>query len=307
MILIDRYGRPLTHLRITLTHKCNYRCIFCHHEGENKTENELSLDDYRVIAKAVSKIGIKYIKFTGGEPLLRKDLPDILETFAKELKDVELSIVTNGYYLYEKIDKISEYVKRINVSLPSLNRVNYKKITGVDGLHQVLKGLEKIQNYKNIKLKLNVVVTKLNYYDVFDVIQYAQDIGANVNLIELIPLGMTYQLFNQLHVSLDGIERKLQEKSRKITYRNFQNRKVYLLKNIRVEIIKSYGNPYFCKNCTRIRITADGKIKPCLFRNDNLVEMKDVLRSKYSIDEKVKMLVNRFIKANELREPYFKL
>lgn len=307
MTLIDKYGRPLTHLRITLTHRCNYKCIYCHREGEYSSEDKLDVNDYRIIAKVASILGIRYVKFTGGEPLLRDDIGSILKVFHNTLKGAELSIVTNGFFICDKIGDLKNYVKRINVNLPSLNEIIYEKITGIRGLQKVLKGIKCALNNNINNIKINVVVIKLNYTEIPKIIDYAQEMGVDINLIELIPLRMGANNYRELHVGLGEIEKQLSKMASKVYSRNLQNRTIYLIqKDIKVEVIKSYGNPYFCKGCTRIRITADGKLKPCLMRNDNLADIANILHKKISEEEKVKLLLKKFKIANMFREPYFK-
>lgn len=304
--LYDSYGRPLTHLRITVTHKCNYHCLYCHEEGEYTTQNELKINEYLLIARAIAKLGIKYIKITGGEPLIRDDIEEVLKVFYEEASPYELSLVTNGYFLLDKLESIKKYINRINISLPSLNRNVYIKITGVDGLSRTLKGIRRILDYE-LKMKLNVVVTKLNYSEVNKIVDFANKLGVDVSLIELIPLGRGRVTYKSLYKSLDQIEEEIKKRAVLCDKRSLHNRRVYTLpEGIQVEIVKSYGNPTFCKGCTRIRVTASGKIKPCLMRMDNLVDLRNVLLANIPQDVKVDLIVERFKQANFLREPFFK-
>ncbi|RLE87260.1 MAG: GTP 3',8-cyclase MoaA [Thermoprotei archaeon] len=305
--LCDPYGRPLTHVRVTVTHRCNYSCVYCHGEGEYITyNNELSVYDYKLIARAIAELSIKFIKITGGEPLIRDDISDILRVFHEECSSSELSMVTNGYFLLDKLEDIVNYVDRINVSLPSLNRDTYAKITGKNGLDRVLKGLEKILDH-GIKVKINTVVTRLNYSEIDKLVDYAHSLGVDLSLIELIPLGRGKAVYKVLHESLDEIEATVKSRSTSYYKRPLHNRTVYILpRGTKIEIVKSYGNPMFCRGCTRIRITADGRIKPCLMREDNLVDLRDILSHKIPQDDKVALLIERFKKANLLREPFFK-
>jgi len=307
--LYDSYGRPLTHVRVTVTHRCNYSCVYCHGEGEYNTYNninEMSIYDYELIARAIAELNIRFIKITGGEPLIRDDIGDILRVFREECSSSELSMVTNGYFLLDRLEDIVNYVDRVNVSLPSLNRETYTKITGKNGLDRVLRGLERILD-SGIKVKINTVVTRLNCSEVGELIDYANNLGVDLSLIELIPLGRGKTVYRGLHESLNEIENVVQNRATSYYKRSLHNRPVYILPGgTKVEIVKSYGNPSFCRGCTRIRITADGKIKPCLMRDDNLVDIRDVLSDKIPQDSKVALLIERFKKANLLREPFFK-
>ncbi len=309
-LLVDRYGRPLTHIRITVTHRCNYRCIFCHHEGEieKNASKELKPVHYKLIAKALNILNIRYIKITGGEPLIREDIQDILHYLKTYGNPKEISIVTNGYYLAEKIGYIRHYVDRVNVSIHSLIEEKYAKITGVNGLRRVLQGVSKCISL-GLHVKVNIVVLKENYNEIPNMLDYLHELGVReVNLIELIPLGLSREQYRRLHVKLEPLETILKARCKGVSIRSFHNRPVYMLKNrLKVELVKSYGNRLFCMGCTRIRLTPYGELKPCLFRNDNLIDLGRILWTEnLSEDDKVKLIVKGFIEANKLREPYFK-
>jgi len=304
---VDRYGRLLTHMRITVTLRCNYKCIFCHREGELSSPDKLSVEDILTVAKAAYSLGIKYFKLTGGEPLIRKDILDIIEGLSK-LPDVEVSMVTNGYYLYEYADKLRVAgLSRLNVSLHSINSVTYEKITGVNGLSKVIRGID--EALKNgLKLKLNVLALKgLNEQEIVKILDFASQRKVDVNLIELIPIGISPEDYSKLYLNLSYIERYLREISIESYKRRFQNRPVYVMPSgIRVELIRSLGNREFCANCMRIRLTHDGKLKPCLMRNDNLLDISKILDRRAEESWKIEKIKQAIIKANESREPYFK-
>ena len=307
MALIDRYGRPLTHLRISVTSGCNYRCIFCHREGELGTPDMLDPAKIGLVAEAASRIGIRYYKITGGEPLSRRDIDSIVAS-AKLYGRGEVSLTTNGYFLVDRLPALTDAgLDRINVSLHSLNGERYRTLTGVNGLDRVLEGLSLARDL-GVPVKLNYVLTRLNRDDLWDVLEYASQMGFNVNVIELIPVGEGGKRFSDLYVSITSIVKDLLERAEKIEVRDLQSRpRIVLPSGIYVELIASYCNPYFCMGCTKIRLTHDGMLKPCINRNDNLVNLNPIFAADISREEKVEKIVEAFSQANALREPFFRI
>ncbi len=307
VVLTDNYGRPLTHLRVSVTSKCNYRCIFCHGEGENTDKDILTPYMIELVSEAARIIGIRYFKITGGEPLLRDDIPEIVKAL-KRGGGGEVSLTTNGYFLKDRIaDLVSSGLDRVNVSLHSLNREKYKMITGVDGLQKVLEGLNLAKEY-GIPVKLNFVLTRVNTDDLWNVLEYASEMGFNVNVIELIPVGRGAEIFDNLYVNIYEITRRLAEKAVRVEIRDLQSRpRIFLPTGIYVELISSYCNPFFCATCTKIRLTHNGMLKPCINRNDNLVDIRHILDGNYGREDAIQLLLEAFREANKRREPFFKL
>jgi len=305
-MLIDAYGRPLTHVRITVTYRCNYSCFFCHREGEEGGSDLLTPEGLARFAEAAVKLGIRYFKLTGGEPLLRADLEEIIAAL-KLQRGTEVSVVTNGYFLSKRLEGlIRAGLDRVNVSLNSLSPYTYHRITGVNGLDRVLEALSLCRDY-GLPTKLNVVVLKdLNYHEIPRILSYASDMGFDVNLIELIPLGIDYVLYSKYHAELEGVERMLTAMGAERVTREFQNRPTYVLPTgIRVEVVKGYRNPELCRGCTRVRLTHDGKLKPCLYRADGLVDVAPLLKPSLPRHVAVTRLEEALREVNKRRRPFF--
>ena len=265
----------------------------------------MSVNEIVRIAKIAVSLGIARIKLTGGEPLMRGDLPEITLGISavRGLKD--LSLTTNGLLLGGGIaTKLHECgLNRVNVSLPSLNEETYRKLTG-GRLQDVLAGIKAAIEAGFCPAKLNMVVLKdLNVGDLPEMIEYAEQIGAVLQLIELDPINVSDAYYSTHHRSLDEQEEYLRKKASSIERRPFMhNRLIYHLPNVTVEVVHPIENTDFCLHCTRMRVTSDGKLKPCLMRNDNLTDILTAIRQGAS-DEQLKQL---FIQANSLREPYNK-
>ncbi len=289
--MVDSFGRKVTGLRIALTPRCNLRCIYCHHEGEVEPENEMPAEMIVRVAQAATEVGVRSLKFTGGEPLLRSDLASLIAEMPQHL---DISLTTNGVFLAEQAKSLAESgLDRVNVSLDSLNPETYRAITGCreGDLEKVLAGIDAAKAAGLRPLKLNVVVLKKNEREIPELIEFSSEQGLILQLIELLDL-------KGLGISgnIESIERSLQAKADSVRIRQMHRRKKYFLDGAEVEVVRPMDNTEFCANCTRLRVTSDGKIKPCLLRNDNLIEIG-------TCDcEKIKELLRA---ANERREPYF--
>ncbi|MEM4653796.1 MAG: GTP 3',8-cyclase MoaA [Candidatus Nezhaarchaeales archaeon] len=302
-MLYDKYGRPITSFRITVTHRCNYKCFYCHMEGE-EGGGELTVDDIMRLVKVGRRLGIDKVKLTGGEPLVRHDIVDIVRAI-NDVKVTDLAMTTNGSLLKDLIAKLVESgLRRINVSLPSLRSEVFERITGVRMLERVIDGILKSKDYDLKPIKLNMVLLKgLNDDEVWDMIDFARRYELILQIIELEPLGVSDELYHKYHAPLNSIETWLEERAVKIEEReSMHKRRQYDLGDVKVELVKAVNNPEFCMHCTRLRITADGKLKPCLMRNDNLIDVLGALRRGASDEE----LTELFIRAVNAREPYFK-
>jgi GTP 3',8-cyclase len=309
MTLSDNCGRPLLNLRISITQRCNNRCAYCHREGEvqhaNRSAEIMSVNEIVHIAKVAVSLGIARIKLTGGEPLMRKDLTEIVKGIASLPGLRDLSLTTNGLLLGGGMAKKLHDcgLRRVNISLPSLNPVTYRKLTG-GKLEDALAGVKAAIEAGFCPVKLNTVVLKdVNVGDVPELIEYAGRNNIVLQLIELDPVNVGDVYYKEHHRSLDEQEVMLKEKAVSVEKRPFMhNRLIYHLLNATVEIVKPIENTDFCMHCTRLRVTSDGKLKPCLMRNDNLTDILTSIRQGASDED----LEQMFVKANYLREPYNK-
>ncbi len=308
MNLTDNCGRPLLNLRISITQRCNNRCLYCHREGEvqraNASAELMSVDEIVRIAKIAISLGISRIKLTGGEPLMRKDLPEIVGGIAKVPDLRDLSLTTNGLLL-DGVAKVlrEKGLRRVNISLPSLNEETYRKLTG-GNLQKALAGVKAAIEVGFCPVKLNMVLLRgMNVGDVPEMIEYTSQTGTILQLIELDPINVTDTYYSTYYKNLDEQEEMLRKKAVTIEKRPLMhNRLIYHLPKATVEVVHPIENSDFCMHCTRLRVTSDGKLKPCLMRNDNLIDILTPIRNGAS-DEQLKQL---FAKANLLREPYNK-
>jgi cyclic pyranopterin phosphate synthase len=292
MLLKDSYDRPVSNIRISLTPRCNLKCIYCHREGEVKPEKELSKEEIAEILRVAAKFGIRSVKFTGGEPLLRKDIIDIIRSVPPGM---ESSMTTNGTLLAQYAEQLKAAgMKRVNVSLDSINPETYKKITGHDDLDKVLDGIKAALAAGLTPIKINMVVLEgINDHEIDEFLAY---IRGNRNLVlQLIEL-MNFNNCDH-HTKLNGLEDSLAARSKTIITRRMHHRKKYCLDGAEVEVVRPLHNSEFCKFCNRLRVTSDGKLKPCLLRTDNHIDIRG---------KKGEELEDLFRKAVAEREPFYK-
>jgi cyclic pyranopterin phosphate synthase len=270
----------------------------------NRSAEKMSAQEIVRIAKVAISLGINRIKLTGGEPLMRSDLSEIIAGIAAVPGLRDLSLTTNGLLLGGVAKLLCKSgLRRVNISLLSLNPETYHKLTG-GKLEGALAGVTAAVEAGFSPIKLNMVVLKdVNATDVPDMIAYAGRNGLILQLIELDPINVSGNYFMAHHRSLDEQEAMLRELAIKVEKRQFMhNRLIYHLPNATVEVVHPIENSDFCMHCTRMRVTSDGKLKPCLMRNNNLTDVLTPIRQGAS-DGELKQL---FVEANLLREPYNK-
>lgn len=297
----DPDGRRIKGIRISLTQRCNLNCFYCHHEGEAGAGGEMTADEVVRIARVASSMGIKRVKYTGGEPLLRRDLPEIIRrTVSLGMEDT--AITTNGSLLKGQASALKDAgLRRLNLSLPSMKPEVYASLTG-GRLRDAVEGAEAASRL-GIEIKINVVVMRgINDDETGAFIGFARSTRGSVQLIELENLGLDDEIFSSFHMDLAGIEKKVAGMAERVMKRTEMNRRTrYLVKGTRVDVVRPVENPDFCRACSRIRVTSDGKLKPCLMRSDNLVDILTPMRAGCD-DADLKRL---FLEAVGLRVPYY--
>ena len=303
-VVKDKYERPILSLRITLTNRCNVNCLYCHHDGMVRSKDEMTADELYTICKIAKKIGVKKIRLSGGEPLLKEDIVEIVEKIASlDFKDI--SMTTNGILLEKYAQNLKDAgLDRVNVSLDTLNRETFEFITKKDYLEDAKRGILKAVEVGFYPVKINMVIMKdINQNEIDEMFEFCKKHDIVLQLIELIESeNCDEDKFSaDYHYNLDDIEKELADIADDVRERKFmQGRKKYYLNGGEIEIVKPVDNAKFCANCSRLRITPDGKIKPCLLRNDNLVELISHVRNGES-EEKLEEI---FINGINNREPF---
>ncbi|WFN35034.1 GTP 3',8-cyclase MoaA [Methanogenium sp. S4BF] len=291
MILKDNYGRRVTNLRISLTPKCNLNCMYCHAEGEVAPKSLMSAEDIGEIMRVAKLFEMRSIKFTGGEPLMRDDLVEIVSMVPDGM---EASMTTNGTILEDVAQDLKDAgLSRVNISLDSLKPERYKEVAGKDMLSDVLAGIDAAIAAGLTPIKLNVVLMEgINDDEIPDFIRFT---ASHEHLIlQFIELMDEFRNC-PYHMELTGLEDELQRTAKTVVTRRMHHRKKYCLEGAEIEIVRPMHNSEFCAFCNRLRVTSDGFLKPCLMRNDNHVDIRGLRGAE---------LEEAFREAVLIREPY---
>ena len=285
-ILIDRFGRTIDYLRISITDRCDFRCVYCMAEDMTflPREQVLTLEEIHILAKAFAELGVKKIRITGGEPLVRKGALELLEKIGRIEGLQELVITTNGSQLEAMaMDLKAAGIKRINISLDTLDADKFKAITRTGNLQQVLRGIQaaKLAGFERIKIN-TVVLKNQNHLEVCNLVQYAVDNGLDISFIEEMPLGIVDQHDrSSAYYSSDLIKQDLnQQFSLVASLEKTGGPSNYFKVNgtsSRVGFISPHSDN-FCSTCNRVRLTVEGRLLLCL-GNEHSVDLKTVLRA----------------------------
>ncbi len=304
-MLYDQCGRPTLNLRVSLTQRCNLKCPYCHREGQvpGLGAREMTVEEVVRLVRIAVSLGISRVKLTGGEPLLREDIVEIVRQLAQidGLKD--LSMTTNGTRLAAVAESLQKAgLKRLNINMASLDPEKYHALNG-GNLKDAFAGVDVAVKAGLNPIKLNMLLLHgINEHELNDMMKFAEKKGIILQLLELEPVNMADQYFRRYHQPLDEIEQELKKKAVSVVARSeMQNRHVYSLPNLKVEVIRPLENSEFCARCTRLRLTSDGFLKPCLMVRGNLVDVLTPLR-KGADDEELKKYFEETVKR---RKPYF--
>ncbi len=300
--LVDPFGRLVSSLRVSVTQRCDLACFFCHREGEHDSRGEMTPGEIGRIIEVASELGVSKVKVTGGEPLMRGDIVEVIQLISPHVREV--SMTTNALELPAKAEALKEAgLRRVNISLHSLKRESVKKIAGVDCLDRVLAGIRAADEAGLKPIKLNFVVMKgLNSGEIPDMLRLSAETGAILQLIEYQKLERGVERWGDLYYDLTPLEKAWDKEAVKVEEQVMHRRKRYTLSDgATVEIVRPIHNTVFCANCNRLRLTSDGRLKPCLMRGDNHVPLVQLLRRGASKEE----LVDAFRLATSRRAPYW--
>ncbi|HPL52548.1 MAG TPA: GTP 3',8-cyclase MoaA [Bacillota bacterium] len=286
----DGLGRNINYLRISVTDRCNLRCRYCMpEEGVEKRDHGeiLTLEEIFDVVKACTELGIDKIRLTGGEPLVREGLIGLIEkiTSLRGIKDVALT--TNGVLLKKYAHDLREAgLKRINISLDTMNGTKYEYMTRGGDIKHVLEGIDEALRMGLVPLKINTVLSKdFNEDEIKDFVRLTLDKRIDVRFIELMPLGQTADFASEHYLSNTAVLEKFKGLEPVEAGDKSSPARYYRLPGAlgRVGLINPISNR-FCSSCNRIRLTADGKLKPCL-HSDKEIDIKGVLRDSRQNDK----------------------
>ncbi|MFW5965245.1 MAG: GTP 3',8-cyclase MoaA [Halodesulfurarchaeum sp.] len=280
-MLEDDFGREVTDVRISLTDRCNFDCVYCHNEGLGDTRGpmdpqgeELHADAVIRFLEVVQAYGVEKVKFTGGEPMLREDLEEIIRRVPGGM---EASLTTNGSYLPGRAENLRDAgLERVNISQDALDAEAFTEITRSGAYERVLEGVEAAVEAGLTPVKLNMVVFEQTAPYVEDMVEFvAENEGLRLQLIEFMP-----ELVDKPEwaIDIDRVHEWLEGRADHVETREMHHRSRYLVGGGLVEIVDPVENREFCENCHRVRVTPDGRLKGCLNRTDDLRSMGEMTR-----------------------------
>jgi len=301
--LKDTFGRSFPYIRLSITDVCNYRCTYCLPQGYKKTPGDMrsfmSGEEISRLAKALSGLGVCKIRLTGGEPTVRKDFFNILKDMKKNSNIPKITMTTNGYQL----DKIAEQLHEagldgINISIDSLNRKMFKKLTGHDRLLEILEGIRILQKLNFKSIKINAVLLKgiNDTYEDFKLFgNFIKENNIDFRFIELMQTGDNLDYFKKNHIS-SVIFKDYLEKNNWI-YQTHGKDAGPSLNFINPDYKGKFGviAPYskdFCKTCNRLRITSRGDLRLCLFGNTG-ISIRHLLQNDNQKEELIDLIIKQ--------------
>ncbi len=303
--LVDQFSRKIDYLRISVTDRCNLRCLYCmpEHGISHKNPDEiLTFEEIKRAVSFVTKLGVDKIRLTGGEPLIRKDFPALVGSISSISGVKDLAMTTNGLFLEKFAHSLkSAGLKRVNISLDTLKEETFKEITRGGNLKEVLSGIEAALK-ENIFIKINVVIVKsLNNDEVLDFVDFFARRNVIVRFIEFMPIGSS--TLDKGYISCEQIKKELLKLGRLIPVNNIQgNGPAKYYRIINTPIIVGFITPLsfkFCSECNRLRLTSDGVLLPCLCSREGL-DIKGLLRKGFDEEAILKFIREAvFLKPKE--------
>jgi len=283
--LIDRFGRRITYLRISVTDRCDFRCAYCMGSDQRFAPRDqlLSLKEIAQVARTFVSLGVRKVRLTGGEPLVRRNVLWLIREIASLPGLDELVITTNGSRLAELAEQVrAAGVRRINISLDSLRPERFRRITRKGDLAAVLRGIDAALAADFERIKLNAVILKHRNHDESpDLVRFAVDKGINISFIEEMPVGQIGE-HNRAEVfySSDCIRSDLRSRFQLVPTTETTGGPARYYRIPGTETRVGFISPHshnFCGDCNRVRVTAQGRLLPCLGQ-EQVLDLRHILR-----------------------------
>ena len=300
--LIDNLGREISYLRVSITDRCNYRCIYCKPEEQFEFiphEEILRYEEIVEIIEEAVNLGVTKVRITGGEPLARKGVVDFIKKLREIKKLEDISLTTNGFFLSEYAEKLKDAgLNRVNISLDSLQEEKYKRITRGGSLEKALKGIDSALKAGLLPIKINTVLIRgINDDEVEDFVRLTLGRPLNIRFIEFMLSGEELKdNYRDKFISVLEIKESLAEK---YSFRPIDTNsgngpaKYYQIKGGQGTIgFITALSQHFCKTCNRIRLTSEGKLRPCLFSNIE-IDIKRAIRNTKADDKIIRSKIIR--------------
>lgn len=291
----DGKGRKINYIRVSLTDRCNLRCVYCMPEGGigKKEHHEIIRhEDVLKILRASAFLGINKVRFTGGEPLIVKDIDKLIYETSRIDGIDDIAITTNGILLNSMAGELKKAgLKRVNISLDSLKEDKFRKITRGGNIHDVFQAIEKCIDLGIRPVKINTVLIKgINDDEISDLMRLTKDYPVHVRFIELMPMGEGLGYYDEGFISSEQVL-KQQKELMPLNSNMSSTASLFRLPNSKGTV--GFISPLsckFCSSCNRIRLTSTGTIKPCL-HSDTEYDLKKYLESEIGLISELKEII----------------
>ena len=301
--LVDTFGRTINYVRISVTDRCDFRCVYCMEEEMQFVPRAqiLTLEELQFIGEAFTQLGVTKLRITGGEPLVRNNVIKLFNGLGRLPGLKELVTTTNGSQLQRlSADLKKAGVKRINISLDSLNPDKFRQITRVGELHKVLTGIDTALNTGFDKIKINSVILKnRNHDEVIDLVKYASDRGMDISFIEEMPLGTSSDHDRaEAYYSSDQIRHDLEQTYNLVPTTQSTGGPSKYFRIAETDTSVGFISPHshnFCDDCNRVRLTCEGRLLLCLGQ-EHSIDLRRILRSNPGDIEKLKQAIRESMK-----------
>lgn len=311
-MLVDSHGRKVSYLRLSITDRCNLRCLYCRPESDWEDlphEHVLSYEEMFELVDAARMAGVEKVRLTGGEPFARRDFIPFVARMHAAYPDLDLRITTNATLLAGQAEAVREAgVTCLNISLDTLDREKFQTITGVDGYHQVRAGIDACLR-EGLRVKMNVVALKgVNDNELPGFVEFARTSGVDVRFIEFMPIGYQSRWSRDNYWPAEEIIAEVETlvplSEVREASRNSGPARMYRIAggSGRIGVISAVSH-HFCESCNRFRVTSDGKLRTCLF-SDQEYDVREILRRAGHSREEVLEL---FRKANREKPMGYRL
>ncbi|MBX7491018.1 GTP 3',8-cyclase MoaA [Helicobacter turcicus] len=319
-MLVDSFGRTIDYMRISVTERCNFRCAYCMPNTPMDIGDEsqdVPLDSVLNFIKVAISEGVKKIRITGGEPLLRSKIVEFIANICKIAPEIDIALTTNAFLLAPLAQNLKDAgLKRINISLDSLRRDNIKCISKRDGLDKILLGIQAAHKV-GLKIKLNMVPLRgINEYEIVEILEYAIRLDVMVRYIEF--MENTYAKSGIVGLKLPEILEHIRKKYPislfekeifgpatlfKIPKQSLKEKLDCILERDYVFGVIAPHNDDFCKTCNRIRLSSEGKLIPCLY-HENAIDIKEAMLqgNTQEILERLKLCIQTKPEKNDWNE-----
>ncbi len=296
-MLVDNFGRHINYLRVSVTDKCNFRCPYCKPQKMSQLSNvkdPLTSQEIKRLVQCFVLLGVQKVRLTGGEPLLRSDIKEIVSGIGSLEKLSDLSLTTNGYSLSEHAIGLRQSgLKRVNISLDTLLSAKFKQITGLDHFENVLEGIHASRQVGFDSIKINVVVMRnINWDEILSFVKFADQYELEVRFIELMPTQNCFMFAKDEWVPMHEVIHLIKKNIglEKSQLNNYGVAEVYQIQGSAGKVgFISPLSKMFCQFCNRVRLKCDGHLKLCL-HEEGMIDLRTPLRNGASDQEIVDII-----------------